>query len=367
MNIVFTGGHHNSALEVARHIMELRPDIKVIWLGHKHSSIYDKSISAEYKEVTNAGIEFKDLKAGKVYKTFQPMHWLRLPLGFIQSFYYLIKYKPELIVSFGGYLAVPVVLMGWLLRIPAVTHEQTYVAGVANRVVSKFAKKIFTTWPASNKYFDPQKTVLTGLPIRKSIFKNDPKLFVFKNNLPVIYIVGGKQGSHLINLAVKEALPDLLKIANVIHQTGSTSTLKDFEMLSKTKEELPKNLKENYILREYVFEDEIGSAFNGADLVVSRSGAHTIYELSALGKPAILIPIPWTSHNEQAENAKMLAEKGIAVVLPQSELNGKNLMEKINLILNKKSEFLAAADKFKQGIDLNVTDKIAREIFKFIK
>lgn len=236
MKIVFTGGHHNSALEVARKILELKPDTKILWLGHKHTMLGDKSISAEYKEVTIYNIEFRDLKAGKVYKTFKLIHWLRLPYGFIQSFYYLISFRPNLVVSFGGYLAVPVVLAAWILRIPSVTHEQTVVTGLANHFISKFTDKIFITWKSSEKYFNKNRTILTGLPLRESVIypKNISDNFNFQNDLPIIYITGGKQGCHIVNMAIKEKLSEILTFANIVHQIGSTTVTDDFNVLVQT-------------------------------------------------------------------------------------------------------------------------------------
>lgn len=367
MKIVFTGGHHNSALEVARKILELKPDTKILWLGHKHTMLGDKSISAEYKEVVSYNIEFRDLKAGKVYKTFKLTHWLRLPYGFIQSFYYLISFRPNLVVSFGGYLAVPVVLAAWILRIPSVTHEQTVVTGLANRFISKFADKIFITWKSSEKYFDKKRTILTGLPLRESVIypKNISENYNFQNDLPIIYITGGKQGCHIVNMAIKEKLSEVLTFANIVHQIGSTTVTDDFNVLVQTRDKLPPLLKNRYVPKEYIFENEIGSVFQKADLVISRSGAHTTYELTALGKPAILIPISWASHGEQSQNAKILADMNLARVLEESKINGESLVKEIKYMLDNIGTYKNAGKEAKNKISFNATEKIVNEILKY--
>lgn len=369
MTIIFTGGHHNSALEVAKELAKQKPEIKIIWLGHKHTMSGDNSVSAEYKEVTESEIEFKDLKAGKFYKTFNPLHWLRLPYGFIQSFFYLIKYKPKLVVSFGGYLAAPVVFAGWILQIPSVTHEQTVTSGLANHFIAKFAKKIFLTWESSAKYFNPEKTVVTGLPLRKEIFS--PNFSRVKPRLtppcnPTIYITGGKQGSHIINMAIKDSLLKILPLANIIHQTGSTTTTNDYNTLIRSREQLPKELKSRYEVKKYIGQNEIGEVFQKADLIISRAGAHITYELTALGKPVIFIPIPWSSHNEQTANAELLSSAGLARVIEQDELNGNLLYEEIKIMLKNLEEYKKAGEKTKEKIIFNATEKIVEEIDKII-
>ncbi len=224
--IVVCGGHHNSALVVADALRE--KGYQVFWLGHKYSMIGDENPSAEYLEVTQKGFPFTEIKAGKL----QPRHHffqylLRIPLGFWQSFVSLRRIKPDLIFSFGGYLALPVVYVGWLLGIPVVTHEQTVVSGLANQLIAKVAKKVFLTYEASSKYFPQGKVVVTGLPLREGILKKGKKLF--QNNKKTIYVTGGKQGAHVINEAVWAILPSLLIEFNVIHQCGSTSVFDDIK------------------------------------------------------------------------------------------------------------------------------------------
>ena len=160
--LVFTGGHHTSALVVAKELK--KKGWNIIWYGHRHSMWGDESDSAEYREVTAAGIKFYDLKAGKFYATFSPLKLIRIPYGFLQAFLLLIFHRPNGIVSFGGYLAVPTVICGWLLGIPSVTHEQTLVAGWANKLISLFVKKIAVSWPNSLTHYPKAKTIFTGLP-----------------------------------------------------------------------------------------------------------------------------------------------------------------------------------------------------------
>lgn len=315
--LVFTGGHHTSALAVAKELKN--KDWQIIWFGHRHSMWGDTSDSAEYKDVTAADIKFYDLQAGKFYRTYNPLKLLRIPWGFIQAFIWLLKLKPAGIVSFGGYLAVPTVITGWLLGIKAITHEQTVVSGWANKLIAQFATKIAVTWPSSLKHYPSSKTVLTGLPLRQEIIDlKNTKTPKSKNSKPVLFITGGKQGSHIINKTIFDSLSELTQKYHVIHQTGSSTIHNDLEQAQKIN-------NPNYEYFAYSSELQISSLAR-ADIVISRAGAHSIYELGILGKKCVLVPIPWVSHHEQDENAKFLQEAGLAIILSENNLSSKTLM-----------------------------------------
>ncbi len=363
--IVITGGHHNSALAVAKELVN-REIADVTWYGHKHTMLGDKEDSAEYKEVSQSGIKFREIIAGKVYKTFNPIHWMRIPFGFIQGFWYLLIDRPKLVFSFGGYLAAPVVLAAWMQGIPVVTHEQTTVVGLANKFIALFADEIFITWPQSKKYFEGSVVKITGLPLRKELFKYNEEHKYFKEKLPVLYITGGKQGSHVINQTVAKALPELLKHFNIIHQCGRHSHFNDYEMLSSIKKELPKKLQQRYLIYDYVYLDEIGQVFYEADIVVGRAGGHTVYEIAALGKPALFIPIPWVSHNEQYKNARVLVNEGAASILPENRLNPTTLRDELFNMLENLNAFKSGAMDAKQAIIMDAREKIIDEISKIL-
>ncbi|MDP1710552.1 MAG: UDP-N-acetylglucosamine--N-acetylmuramyl-(pentapeptide) pyrophosphoryl-undecaprenol N-acetylglucosamine transferase, partial [candidate division WWE3 bacterium] len=301
VRIVVTGGHHDPAIAVIEELQK-RGNFKFYWIGHRYSLRGEKTESAEYKTITRLGIRFFDLRTGKLYRS-GVAELIKIPLGLAHAFYLLGKIRPRLVLSFGGYLAAPVVLAAFVLRIPVATHEQTVVFGWANRLISFFAKRIFVSWRSSLKYFPSQKTVLTGNPIRRAVFEERTKRFRFRNDLPVVYVTGGKQGSHVINEAVRGALSQFLGKYNLIHQTGSSEVFQDYQKLSLLKSQLPKKLQDRYIIQEYFGLDEIGAVYAASTLVVGRAGANTVTELAALGKPAILIPIPWVSRREQFRNA----------------------------------------------------------------
>lgn len=362
MRIVFTGGHHTSALPVIK-LLQSYSDIDILWYGHKHSLKRDKNPTLEYLDITSLKIPFYELKAGKFYKTYDPIRLLKIPFGFFQALYLLLKHKPELIMSFGGYLALPVVLAGFILRIPSITHEQTVVSGFANKIIAHFASRILITWPSSLTYFPQDKTVLTGIPIRPEIYNATSSNFNINKELPTIYITGGKTGSHKINAVIESCLESLLDLTNVIHQCGDYSLTQDYERLTKLYDKIEVKHAGKYFVRKFVLNDEIGEAFSKADLVVARAGAHIIYDLAALNKPSILIPIPWVSHNEQFRNALVLKETGIAEIIEESKLTADSLFIKICDMLKNLSNFSSAQAHILVKPDAATT--IVNEILRF--
>ena len=322
--IIFTGGHHNSALVVA---LELKKQgFEIIWLGHKFTMRGDKQVSAEFQEVTANGIAFFELKAGKVYHKHSPLEFFKVIFGFCQALVYLLKLRPKLIIAFGGYLSVPVVLAGWLLRIPSVTHEQTVTAGWANKAIAPFVKKILLTHQSSRINYPHDKAVVVGLPLRKGLMA---KHKFKKAKPPLIYITCGKQGSHVINQAVFPIIPHLVEKFKVAHQTGSHTLTIDQERARRVKVGLPKSLRHRYLHKSYFFEKDAVRYLKLASVVVSRAGAHTAYELLYLGKRSVVIPIPWVSHNEQGQNAALLARHNPTVILEESRLSSETLLDSI--------------------------------------
>jgi UDP-N-acetylglucosamine--N-acetylmuramyl-(pentapeptide) pyrophosphoryl-undecaprenol N-acetylglucosamine transferase len=354
--VVFTGGHHNSALVVALELK--RQGYDVYWVGHKFTSTGDKSVSAEYLEVTKNNIPFFELKTGKVYKKKSPFEYIKVFFGFVQAFVYLLRLRPAMIVSFGGYLSVPVVLSGWALKIPSVLHEQTVTSGWANKAVAPFVKKIFLAHQSSLVNFDQEKAMVVGLPLRKGI---TTKYKYKKPKTKIIYITCGKQGSHIINSVVFKLIPLWTQKYKVIHQTGANTEFQDSEKARRLKANLPKYLRKNYTHKPYFFEDEAVINLKTASVVISRAGAHTVYELMYLGKRSVLIPIPWVSHNEQYENAKLLEQYGSAKIIEEENLTPEVLNEVTENILKKPPV------KTRHLVSTNASELIVKEIMSMLR
>lgn len=326
--LLITGGHHSSAVPVIQELRRRYPNIDIYWVGHKHSMANDHSITLEYREITSMHIPFYDLKAGKFYRNFNPLRLLKIPQGFLRALIYLLRIKPEMVLSFGGYLSVPVVFCSWLLRIPVATHEQTAVIGYANKFVIRFADAVMYTWDSTKSYLGKRDILSkqTGLPLRNEIFVATTKEFGVNEKLPTVYITGGKTGSHKINMAVGEILPELLAKVNVIHQCGANSFYKDYDTLANISIGL-NAAQGTYYLRKYIYNHQIGEVFELADLVVSRAGAHICYEMLALEKPVLFIPIPWVSHHEQEKNAGVISKLGLCEVVREDELKNPEILK----------------------------------------
>lgn|SRR3989338_3719273 len=333
MKILITGGHLSPALAV---IEELGSRASVVFVGRKYALDQEKNFSLEYLEIKKRQIPFYHLQSGRLTRLLNLkslLNLIKIPFGLYRAFKIFLKVKPDLVLSFGGYLGFPVCFAAFILKKPIFIHEQTIKPGLSNRLVGLMAKKIFLAFPEAKKYFTPAKVVLSGNPVRKNIFQVNKKPFDLKKNRPVIYITGGSLGSHSINLLVAKILPKLLEKYIVIHQTGNVSKYNDFKTLSQIRDKLTNELKKNYFLKTHFFTDELGYIYSICDLLVGRSGANTAFELLAAKIPAIFIPLPWSAGKEQLMHAQLFQKKGTAEILEQSQAAEK-LLEIIAKVLS---------------------------------
>ena len=203
--------------------------------------------------------------------------------------------------------------------------------------------------------------MFAGLPLRENIFSVGTAFDSIQKDLPTVYITAGKTGSIKVNEAVSECLARLLSMANVIHQCGDHSQYNYYDQLSRDYEDIKGSVLGTYHLRKFVLSDEIGAALNKADLVVTRSGAHITAELIALEKPCLLIPIPWVSHNEQNENARVLKNAGLAKILDEKDLNGETLLDAIRAQLQTLSNYTLKVPSYKDVVNKDAAKIIAQE------
>jgi len=368
--IVITGGHLTPSLLVTKELQK-RGNWQVFYLGRRYITEGDKTPSLESKLIPKAGANFLPLFAGRLQQKFTRYTitaFLRIPLGFLQAFYYLLKIKPDIVLSFGSYVSVPVVFAAWVLRIPIMMHQQTIVNGKADKINSRFTKKIAVSWGRSLADFPKEKVVLTGNPLREDIFKVKEKIwqsFGFDKDLPLILVTGGNQGSHFINLAIEGTLEKILEKYNLFHHTGNIESFNDFERLRNKKRKLPNKLKRCYQIRKYI-SDEWATVLNKADLVVCRAGINTLTEMLALEKKLLIIPIPWLFNNEQVENALMFKEIGLAEVLPQDDLNPNNLYKMIIKMMGNLNHYRLDKGKKERILIPHATKKIVDELEKMV-
>ena len=364
MKLLITGGHLAPALALIEELEKIKKEVDVIFVGRKYPTDKERTLSLEYKEISKKNLTFVSIEAGRLNRVISVsslISFVRIPFGFVQAFFIINKYRPDKIMSFGGYLALPVVFWGYLFRVPVFTHEQTIKPGLANRLISFFSKKIFVSFDEVKNNFPADKTFVSGNPVKPSVFKILEKPFNIKKDRPVIYITGGSLGSHSINLHIKKILEPLLERFIVIHQVGDTKEYHDYEDLLETKNKLPEELKSHYFLVKHFFDIQIGYVYDLADLVIGRAGANTFFELLALNKPALFIPLPWSSGREQQHHAEIFTKVGCGEIFHQISPSEKLLrlvFQMVERIDYYKGNFKNLSKFYKKNVSKYLIDEI---------
>ncbi|OGK19799.1 hypothetical protein A2866_03615 [Candidatus Roizmanbacteria bacterium RIFCSPHIGHO2_01_FULL_39_8] len=338
MKILVTGGHITPALAV---IDELKNNHSLFFVGRKYALDTESKPSFEYQVIQKRKISFYHLQAGRLtrilsFRSF--INFIKVPLGFFNAYKIIRETKPDIILSFGGYIGFPVSLVGYIMSIPIYIHEQTIHPGIANRITGRIAAKIFISFPETIHFFPQKKTIITGNPVRQDVLRIIEKPFQIIKKRPILYITGGSLGSHSINSHIETILPQLLKKYTVIHQTGNVEEYNDYERLKKKVSLLPKDLQENYYIAPHISEQELGFVLSISDLVISRAGANTVFELIAWKIPAVLIPLPWSSYQEQQKHALLFQSAGVAEIFDQRN-NSLQLLDLIQTILGDSQKY----------------------------
>jgi UDP-N-acetylglucosamine--N-acetylmuramyl-(pentapeptide) pyrophosphoryl-undecaprenol N-acetylglucosamine transferase len=333
-DLLFIGGHHSSAVPLIKRFKKDGYNIKFI--GHKYASNLNSNVSSEYKEISSLGIPYINLRSPKFYKVPGVKKYFALSKSFLFCLRFLLFNRPKVVIAFGGYLSVPVCFAAKVLLIKIVVHEQTSASGLANKVVSKLANKIYLTWPQKDV---SSKASVVGIPLRDEIIKCPQKKLNKFYKIKTIYFQGGKQGSHLLNSFVFKNLDFLTKNFKIIHQTSTHSEYKDFEKSKK----LAKKYEGSYYPFDFIFGENYTKVLKQADLLVSRSGAHMAFEASFLKMPTIFIPIKGSSNNEQYANAQSAKQYTPSVIIDQDKLNLSSfefsVKELLSLIQNSTEYF----------------------------
>lgn len=294
----------------------------------------------ERKLIENAGIPYDGISSGKLRRYFDIKNFsdpLRVIKGYGQALRLMKQYKPDVVFSKGGFVAVPVVLAARHYKIPAIIHESDMTPGLANKICIPSAAKVCCNFPETLKFLPADKAVLTGSPIRKELLQGDRLSGLSYTHLgadkPVILIIGGSLGSVTVNQAVRRILPRLLADYQVIHICG--------------KGNLDENLigKAGYVQYEYV-DTPLKHLFAAADIVISRAGANSICELLALRKPNLLIPLSAAaSRGDQILNANSFAKQGFSKVLEEEALNDETLYQTIDDLYKNRKLYIEAMEQ----------------------
>jgi UDP-N-acetylglucosamine--N-acetylmuramyl-(pentapeptide) pyrophosphoryl-undecaprenol N-acetylglucosamine transferase len=325
-----TGGHTSPGLAVAAVLAER--GVSCAWIGSRHG--------IEARMVPERGIPYFAIPTGKLrrYWAWQNVAdlGLNVPAAVVAAWRRLRRLRPRVVFATGGFVALPVVTAAAALRIGSVIHEQTAVPGLANRVAARFARHVAVTFPDRQHHFPPARVVVTGNPLRPELrggtWADVTRHFGLEPGPPLVYVTGGALGAHRINRAVGEGLPGLLAGAQVLHQCGDNPATGDRAWLEGRRAALPEAQARRYVVVPFVGR-ELAGVYAAASLVIGRSGAGTVNECCQLGVPALYVPLPGTSGDEQTANARQVERAGGAVVLPQSALTPERLLGAVRTLL----------------------------------
>ena len=310
-----TGGHIFPGIAVAQAVMTKMPSARVIFIGTDRA--VDQNAMSRYgfaSRVVPCGI----LKGGSIAAKLKTM--ARLPWSLFRAWRVLREIKPDLVLGVGGYVTGPVVLAAKLSGIATCIHEQNSVPGLANRKLGAIVDRVFVSIPGSERYFDAKRCRLTGNPLRHEILSMSQQQSEACG--PILLVLGGSQGAHRLNTLLPQALTGndaLPKGFKVIHQTGRAD-----ETAVRTA-----YLAAGIEAEVAAFFTDMAGVYTKASLVVSRAGATTLAELTALGKPSILVPFPFAADDHQRKNAEALVAGGAARMLLEEGLSAKSLGQEI--------------------------------------
>ncbi len=311
-----TGGHLFPAIALAEAFIKKDPANQIQFV------VTQRALDSQI--LSGRGFSFQTLKvegikdkgmAGKIHSMFQ------LPQSFGLSLKMIAGYRPELVLGVGGYVSGPLVLAARWKGIPCAIQEQNSIPGITNRILGKVVNRVFCAFKESESYFPPKKVRLTGNPIRKELQSVSGRRVPSSGPLSLL-ILGGSQGAHRINQAVVEALDGLAPLKNelfIIHQTGEKDE-QDVSLAYQGK---------GFRHQVRAFISDMVWAYEQADVIISRAGAMTLTELTALGKPSLLIPFPFSANNHQEHTARALVQEGAAEMILEKDLSAEFLADRI--------------------------------------
>ncbi len=347
MKVLLTGTHFTPAQALIEKLQNNK--VEMVYIGRRSTREGDKTGSIEAQVLPKLGVKFIPLISGRLSRNFSiwtVISLFKLPIGFLQSFWLVMKEAPDVIVSFGGYLAFPVVFWGWWLSIPVVIHEQTLRLGLANRLSLPFASKIALAFPIKALMSD-LRVEITGNPVRQALLtivkanKEMDAFFKKDSSLPLIVVLGGNQGSHFINRLIGKNLDELTKKYRLIHQTGD-SKFNDFDYLQQEKSQLTN--PDRYLVSKWFESQELAVMIDRADLVITRGGMNTLYELALKHKPALVIPIPISVQTEQLQNAKFFQKVKLGDYLTQGEITEQVFFHRVQSMLQSPERFSGSVE-----------------------
>lgn len=349
-----TGGHWYPLLSVVDEIRKIDPRVEIFYAGPRgsHRVLFEEKNITCY---TIAGSKIRRYAALGNLIDVPKFFW-----SILQAWWRLYFLMPDVVFSKGGPGSFPVILAAKFYFIPVLMHESDSVPSLNSRLAAPFANRIAISFNSAGNYFSKNKTAFTGNPVRGDLFKVLPgtkaakKQLGFDSEKPLIFILGGSQGSTRINDFVADLVPKLVKFTQVFHQTGENN----LKVVLKIIGEQPTGYKaEGYL-------DLTGMqlALSAADLVVSRAGAGAIYEIAAFHKPSILLPLSDAANNHQRNNAYEYAETGAAEVLEESNLVEHLFLNSVERLITNKEKLGEMGEKAKNFYKPEAATVLAKEL-----
>lgn len=343
-----TGGHIFPALAAAEELKARFSGIELLFVGSNHGPEKDLSARAG---IPFAGLPVRGFLGRGTRALAAAAGMLR---GIARAFALLRSFRPDAVIGFGGYAAFAVVFAARFSGIPTAVHEQNALAGISNRILGRMADRIFCSLP-STRGFGDRPTILTGNPVRRSVVEAACRKQRGEGRR--LLVMGGSQGAHAVNAAVSAVLPRL-KTAGIElrHQTGEadSATVRDAYAAAGINGKVE------------AFIHDMGAAYAWADLALCRAGATTVAELAACGLPAVFIPFPHATHDHQSKNAALVAERGAALMIAETDLAKIDLGEILIDLLTHPEKIQQASRAMKELARPDAAAAVADELEKLV-
>ena len=357
-----TGGHIYPALAIAKEIKSSDKEAEILYIGTKNS--------LEAELVPKEGIDFRSIRVNWLPRKINKNLFIALKellIGLKQSQDIINEFKPDIVIGTGGYVCGPIVYKAAKNKVPTLIHEQNAFPGITNKILSRYADRVASTFDEASKYFKyPERVINTGNPIRSEILDRDKassyRLLELDKNKPLILSFGGSGGQKKLNNAILDILikKKWNKDFQLIHITGKRL----FDSFIKELDD--NNLLINKDIRILPYLYEMPDALNIASLLISSSGAISLAETSAIGLPSILIPKSYTAENHQEYNARAFEKAGASIVILEQDLSGDLLMNTIGDLMDNKMKLRNMSINSKKLGNRNATKEITNLVFELI-
>ncbi len=352
-----TGGHLFPGIAIAREFLSRNPETRVLFISKSNPSLASVLSKAG---VMNKSITVEGIKGKGVWR--QALSISKIPGGVFESILILKRFKPDLAIGVGGYVAGPVIAGARILKIKTALHEQNVLPGLTNRILSRFVDRIYVSFNNTKTFLCHKKVLVTGNPVRKEILRfaggkeNIKGADLREKQIFSVLIMGGSQGAHSINMAMIKAL-EKIKEKNrffFAHQTGIQDE---------------KNVRNAYLghgisCDVQPFFNDMAQQYQKADLIICRAGATTVAEITAVGKGAIFIPYPFAADNHQMLNAGNLSNAGAAEMIIEKDLNGSVIADRINYYASNPDTIEAMVSKARSFGKSDAAKSIVDDCYK---